>query len=181
MLALLVCCLATVHSTPAGEFTHTRWSGTEVVAPDFVVKGKVVDDSGIALPGATIAVKGTTNGTVTDGNGTFALRLPDAMASSAVLVVTYTGYITREIAVNGKNELSIVLSANTLQLGDLVVIGYGSQSKKDLTGSVGQVNVQSVTKLPTNDLTKAIQGQVAGVSVHGGGEPGATPRSRFAA
>jgi TonB-linked SusC/RagA family outer membrane protein len=179
MLALLVCCLATVHSTPAGEFTHTRWSGTEVVAPDFVVKGKVVDDSGIALPGATIAVKGTTNGTVTDGNGTFALRLPDAMASSAVLVVTYTGYITREIAVNGKNELSIVLSANTLQLGDLVVIGYGSQSKKDLTGSVGQVNVQSVTKLPTNDLTKAIQGQVAGVSVHGGGEPGATPQIKI--
>lgn len=179
MLTLLMCCFTAVHSAPVGLFARTRSFHAEDIAPDFVVKGRVADDSGNTLPGATVSVKGTTNGTVTDGNGLFTLRLPDASASSAVLIITYTGYKTQEIALNSRTELNIVLQANTLQLGDLVVIGYGSQSKKDLTGSVGQVNVQSVAKLPVNDLTKAIQGQVAGVTVHSGGEPGAVPQIKI--
>ena len=154
---------------------------TALVHPqaDLMVRGRITDSRGDGLPGATVVVKGTSIGTTTDADGNFSLRIPDATAASAILVVSYTGYETTEVAVNGKTDLSISLADKTEQLGDIVVIGYGTQSKKDLTGSIGQVNVGEVSKLPVSDLTKAIQGQVAGVSVHSGGEPGAVPQIKI--
>lgn len=143
------------------------------------VTGQVTDENGDPLPGATVVQKGTSNGTVTDINGKFSIRIDDATAASAVLVVSYTGFTAQEIAVGGRTTVNVSLVSNSEALGDVVVIGYGTQSKKDLTGSISQVNVESISKVPTNDLTKAIQGQVAGVSVHSGGEPGAAPQIKI--
>lgn len=145
---------------------------------DIIIKGKVVDETGGVLPGATIVVKGTTIGAISDVDGNYTLRVPSAVEATA-LVITYTGYTTQEIAINGRQEVNITLVSSVTQLGEMVVIGYGTQNKKDLTGSVGTVNMQNVAKVPTNDLTKAIQGQVAGVSVHSGGEPGAVPQIKI--
>lgn len=145
---------------------------------DMIIKGKVVDETGGVLPGATIVVKGTTIGAISDVDGNYTLRVPSDVEATA-LVITYTGYTTQEIAINGRQEVNITLVSSVTQLGEMVVIGYGTQNKKDLTGSVGTVNMQNVAKVPTNDLTKAIQGQVAGVSVHSGGEPGAVPQIKI--
>lgn len=145
---------------------------------DMIIKGKVVDETGGVLPGATIVVKGTTIGAISDVDGNYTLRVPSGVEATA-LIITYTGYTTQEIAINGRQEVNITLVSSVTQLGEMVVIGYGTQNKKDLTGSVGTVNMQNVAKVPTNDLTKAIQGQVAGVSVHSGGEPGAVPQIKI--
>jgi TonB-linked SusC/RagA family outer membrane protein len=174
LLSLSLWCNQSVfaHHTAYAPFTNAISAAPET---DIVIRGKVTDETGAALPGATIAVKGAAMGAVSDADGNYSLRIPDALAKSAVLVITYTGFTAQEIAVNGQQEINITLSSNTTQLGDVVVIGYGSQNKKDLTGSISTVNVNSLTKSPANDLTKAMQNQVAGVSVHSGGEPGAVP------
>ena len=144
------------------------------------IAGLVTDESGSPLPGATVKIKGTTHGAVTDAEGRYTIRVPnEEMPAAAVLVVSYTGYVTLEEPLNGRSEVNFTLAPDLQKLGELVVIGYGTQSKKDLTGSIGTVDVKSMEKIPTNDVTKAIQGQVAGVSVHSGGEPGAVPQIKI--
>lgn len=144
------------------------------------ISGLVTDETNSPLPGVTVRLKGTSLGAVTDVFGKYSIRIPDADVAAAVtLVFAYTGYATQEVAVAGRSEINISLITDEQRLGELVVIGYGTQNKKDLTGSIGTVNVQSMEKVPTNDVTKAIQGQVAGVSVHSGGEPGAIPQIKI--
>ncbi len=136
---------------------------------DTNIRGRITDETGSPLAGATVALKGTTIGAITDADGYFSLRVPEG-TDATLLVVSYTGYLSKQEIINGRAEINVSLAPDANQLGELVVIGYGTQNKKDLTGSVGTVNVQSINKVATNDVTKAIQGQVAGVSVHSGGE-----------
>jgi TonB-dependent starch-binding outer membrane protein SusC len=144
------------------------------------ISGRVTDETGSPLPGVTVNLKGTTIGAVTDTDGKYVVRVADdKLVAGGALVFTYTGYMPQEVAINGRTEININLAPSNNELGELVVIGYGTQNKKDLTGAVGTVNVNSVNKVPTNDITKAIQGQVAGVSVHSGGEPGAVPQIKI--
>jgi len=172
-MLLLLCC------NPGAWAVANTPENAPFEVVDLTVRGKITGDAGEPLPGVTVSLRGTTIGAVTDADGNFTLRIPEANAASAVLVVTYTGYERQEIAVNGRSEINVSLTTAFTQLGDVVVIGYGTQSKKDLTGSIAQVNVGSIAKVPTNDMVKAIQGQVAGVSVHSGGEPGATPQIKI--
>ncbi len=158
--------MATVH--PDGYYTV------------LTIYGQVKDESGNPLPGVTIKVLGTATGTTTDISGNYSLRLPDEIsADKAVLVFSYTGYENQEVPVNGKTVIDISLAPAGNQLGELVVIGYGTQNKKDLTGSIGTVDSKTVKAVATNDMTKAIQGQIAGVTVHSGGEPGAVPQIKI--
>ncbi len=133
------------------------------------ISGKVVDMSGVPLPGANILVKGTSNGAQADFDGNFSLTVTSA---NAVLVVSYVGYGTREIPIDGKDSFTIVLRENASALDEVVVVGYGTQRKSDLTGSVSVVDVNEAKKVITNDVAKMIQGQVPGVTVQSGGEPG---------
>lgn len=133
--------------------------------------GSVADENGEAVIGASIRVKGSNAGTVTDALGKFSLTTkPDA-----ILIVSFIGYISQEVAVNGRNSISVKMKEDTKKIDEIVVVGYGTQKKSDLTGSIAVVNTKEIAKAATNDVTKALQGKVAGLSIQSGGEPGATP------
>ncbi len=135
------------------------------------ISGKVTDDSGEALIGATIIVQGTSGGTITDFDGTFSLEA----ASDAVLVISYTGYEPKTIPVNGQTNINVTLATNAELLDEVVVIGYGSVKKSDVTGSVSSVKAEDIQAFPVLNAAQALQGRAAGVAVQtqNGGEPGA--------
>ena len=134
------------------------------------ITGKIMNSNGEYLVGANIVVKGTTTGTISDTDGNFSLSVPD---ENAVLVVSFTGYATQEVALNGKSNLNITLETDEAQLGEVVVVGYGTQKKSDLTGSVSSVKGGDLNKLPTQRVDQALQGRAAGVYVQNtDGAPG---------
>lgn len=139
------------------------------VAVQMDIRGKVVDTNGESLPGASVKVKGSSLQTATDENGAFTLT---GVAGDAVLAVSYTGF-TLDVPVNGRSQLTIELQESASQLEDVVVIGYGAVKKIDLTGSVGQVDVEDLAKAPVASFAEALAGRVAGVEVSGSdGQPG---------
>ena len=140
------------------------------------VSGQVVDQSGEPLIGATVRVKGTQTGAVTDLDGNFQLDVP----SNATLVVSYVGYSDREIAVNGRSSVgTIQLSSDALTLDQVVVVGYGTQKKADLTGSVSIVNADELKRVSHNNISSMLEGKVAGVQITTDGQPGADPSVRI--
>ncbi len=132
------------------------------------VAGIILDSAGSPLAGATIMVKQSHKVTISDASGKFTV---DAMPKQT-LVVSMVGYEEKEFAVGRQNNFSISLSTTTNALNDVVVVGYGTVRRKDLTGSVGVVKVDDAKKTATYDVAKMLQGQVAGVEVQGSGEPG---------
>lgn len=136
------------------------------------VTGKVTDEEGLPMPGVSIKVKGTEVGAQTDIQGKYVLNIPDASASNVVLVFSFIGYTTQEMPLNGSSTLSIQLKAASNSLNEVIVVGYGTQKKENLTGSVAVVNVKDANKRTTPDIARALQGQVAGVQVNGSGVPG---------
>lgn len=113
------------------------------------------------LPGVSVMVKGSTTGTVADFNGRYSIDAP----SNAVLVFSYLGYGEQEVAVNGRTVLNVSLSADLNALEEVVVVGYGTQQRKNVTGSVSSVKGEAIKNLPVNDIAGAIQGRMAGVEV----------------
>ncbi|QTD37404.1 TonB-dependent receptor [Polaribacter batillariae] len=134
------------------------------------LKGKVVDDSKYPLPGASIIVKGTTKGEITDFDGNFTITISK---TPVTLVVSYLGYKTKEVLIDKQTNITIELKADTQQLEEIVVIGYGSVNKKDLTGSVASVKVNEVTAQQNTTVDQILQGRAAGVQVtQNAGSPG---------
>ena len=133
------------------------------------VSGTVTSsEDGLGLPMASVTVKGTSNSVSTDLDGKFLIKAN----ANDVLVFTYVGFASQEIAVGNKTVIDVKLSTSATQLDDVVVIGYGTAKKSDLTGSVGVVKVEDAKKTVTYDVAKQLQGQVAGVTVQSSGEPG---------
>jgi TonB-linked SusC/RagA family outer membrane protein len=145
---------------------------------DRSISGKVTDSDGNALIGASVVEQNNTrNGTVTDANGAFQLRVGD---QATALVVSYTGYKTTVFPIAGLSTVEIVLMESDEALDEVIVVAYGRQKKSDLTGAVASANVQDLKKIPTADAATALQGQVAGVSVASAtGAPGAAPVVRI--
>ncbi|MBL7814830.1 MAG: TonB-dependent receptor [Saprospiraceae bacterium] len=139
-------------------------------AQNVSVKGLIKDETGSGLPGASIVVKGTAKGTVTDTDGNFALEAP----KGGTLVISYVGYDNQEIVVNDNTPLSIQLNAGK-SLSEVVVIGYGTQNKKDVTGSVASVSEATLKEVPAPNLLNQLKGRAAGVSIVSNG---ATPGSQ---
>lgn len=139
------------------------------------ISGRVRDESGQPLAGASITVKGTQNGTVTDANGVFALTVQD----DAVLVISAVGYQSLEIPVSGRTDFSVTLNQQVKLQEQVVVIGYGTSRKKDLTGSSVTVKGSEIANLPVLTATQAIQGRAAGVQVVSSGAPGSAPNVRI--
>jgi TonB-linked SusC/RagA family outer membrane protein len=135
----------------------------------FEVKGRVVDANNQPLPGVTVALKNTTIGTVTDANGYYSLSLPDA---SGTLVFSSISYTTLERAVNGQTTINVQLTTSVSQLNQLVVTGYSSQVKKDITGSVDVVDMDAIKSIPSGSAAGALQGQASGVTIINSGAPG---------
>lgn len=138
------------------------------------VHGRVIDEKGEAIIGASVLVKGTTNGTITDFNGEFDL----AVEKNSVLVVSYIGFTSLEIHPEGKKEIVVTMKENTELLEEVVVLGYGANSRKqDLSASVGVLNnTEELTSRPVSSTEGMLQGQLAGVTVQSnGGDPTSAP------
>ena len=132
------------------------------------ITGTVTSAEGV-VPGASVAVKGTTIGVMTDANGAFRLAVPE----NATLVISMIGYNTQEMAIGASNSYNIKLAANVSALNEVVVVGYGTSRRKDLTGSVSSVTADQVAKVPVTALDQALQGRSSGVQVtNNDGAPG---------
>ncbi|HAH25767.1 MAG TPA: SusC/RagA family protein [Prolixibacteraceae bacterium] len=143
---------------------------------NITVKGKIVDENGESVPGATIKQKGTSNGIITNVDGNFSLSVP----SDATLIVSFIGYKSIEVTVGGKTELgNITLISVTKELDQVVVVGYGTQRKVDLTGSVAIVNTEEMKKVSKSNISTMLEGKVAGVQITSDGQPGADPTVRI--
>ena len=138
---------------------------------NFEVKGNVVDSNGTPLPGVTIVVKNTMNGASTDFDGNFTIS---NLQKGDVLVCSYIGFTTKEVVINNNQDLSIQLAEDTQSLDEVVVVGYGTQKKREVTGAVSVVSSKTLESLKPVKMEQALQGTVSGVNVTTtSGAPGA--------
>lgn len=141
------------------------------------ISGTVTDEHNMSLPGVNVIEKGTTNGTTTDASGKYTLIVQD---ESSVLVFSFIGYVSQEIPVNGRSTVNASLIPSVQSLEEVVVIGYGTTQKKDLTGSVASVKGEAFENVPVSRLDQALQGRVSGVQVtQVNGSPGAPSTIRI--
>ncbi|ACT93441.1 TonB-dependent receptor [Dyadobacter fermentans] len=133
------------------------------------VEGKVTDEAGAGLPGVSVVVKGTQAGTVTDVDGKFAMEMPE---SADLLVFSFVGYLPQEVEVGSRTQVDIVLKPDTKALEEVVVVGYGTVKKRDLTGAIASVNVEQTKLQPNTNASQILRGTTAGVQVTDNGRPG---------
>ncbi|WP_254448791.1 TonB-dependent receptor plug domain-containing protein [Spirosoma rhododendri] len=167
----------TTPTTGAATTTSIRPNGEKSVPP-ITVTGRVLDEKGTGLPGATVLVKGTANvGTATDAEGRYTLNVPDG---NGTLVISSISYTSQEIPINNRTTIpDVQLASDVKSLNEVVVVGYGTQRKKDLTGAVAVVNVAELQQQPTAQITNQLQGRASGVTVLGSGQPGEAPQVRI--
>ena len=139
-----------------------------IFAQQITVQGVVKDQTGETVIGASVMEKGTTNGTITGIDGDFSLN----MSSNGTLVVSFVGYKTQEVQVKGQKQLQVVLSEDAEMLDEVVVIGYGTMKKSDLTGAVSSIGNKDIKDSPVSNLGQAIQGKISGVQIVDAGKPG---------
>ena len=125
------------------------------------VTGKVTFDEGGSAPGVTVLVKNTNNGTVTDTNGIFRISAP----SNATLVFSQLGMAKQEVALAGRTTINVVMKEDVSQLNEVVVVGYGTQKKVNLSGAVAQIDGKELQNKPVPNVTSALQGALPGVTV----------------
>ena len=146
------------------------------IAQNIMVKGIVKDNFGEPVIGANVTEKGTTNGMITDLDGNFSLTVQ----KNATLVISYIGYVTQEIAIKGNTNLNIILKEDSKALEEVVVIGYGTAKKSDVTGSIASVGGDKLQEMPSTNITYALQNRVAGVDMtQTSSQPGATMQIRI--
>src|SRR3984885_852099 len=147
---------------------------THVRAQDKTISlsGTITDNRGAPLPGATIKIKGSENGVSSNASGAFTIIVPSAASR---LSISYIGYETQEIALNGRIHLDVALQPAKDNLEEVVVVGYGTQKRKDITGSIASVKGDVIKNQPVTSVTAALQGRAAGVEViENSGQPGAS-------
>ncbi|HEV7350294.1 TonB-dependent receptor [Telluribacter sp.] len=147
------------------------------VPADRRITGRVTDETNTGLPGVSIIVKGTSRGTTTNVNGDFDLNVPE---NNPVLVISFVGYLTQEIVVGDQSRVIVSLKADTKSLEEVVVVGYGTQKKGNVTAAVTSIKSKDIQNQITKNPLEAMAGQLAGVSVtQGTGRPGANPVVRI--
>jgi TonB-linked SusC/RagA family outer membrane protein len=149
----------------------------KAVAAAIKVQGTVSDEKGLPLPGVSVKVKGTSAGAITDANGKYSLTDVDG---SATLVFSFIGYNTQEVAVNNKEQIDVKLTEASKELNQVVVVGYGTQKRVDLTGAVGSVNSKQLQERPAQTVEEELAGKIAGVNVStNSGAPGGETKVRI--
>ncbi|MGM0587813.1 MAG: SusC/RagA family TonB-linked outer membrane protein [Bacteroidota bacterium] len=139
-------------------FTSMTWAQTTVT-------GTVISaEDDMPLPGVTVQLQGTTRGTTTDVNGKYTIQAP----SDGTLMFSYVGFLRQEVEINGRTTIDVALQPDIKQLEDVVVVGYGSQIKEDVTGNIAEVSGEDIERVPVNSIENAIQGRAAGVFVNAG-------------
>ncbi len=178
MFPPMVCLLLHVHpSNAASDNWHptalpTRAATAPKLRIDRVITGTVKDDQGQAVPGVSLAIKGSTTGTVTNEQGQFRLTIPD---DNSTLVITHVGYASQEIIVGSRSTVDVVLQNDQRVLSEVVVVGYGTQRRGAITGAVSSVTSKTLNELPVAGIDQAMQGRVAGLNVTNNGSPGTAP------
>jgi TonB-dependent starch-binding outer membrane protein SusC len=147
-----------------------------IYAQEKTITGKVTAEGEGALPGVNVTVQGTTIGAITDVNGSFTLKVP---GPTSVLLFSSIGYVTQQVTVGAQTALDVVLVSDTKALQEVVVTGYSSQRKKEITGAVGVVDATKLTTIPVGNVSNQLQGQTSGVTVTGSGQPGETAKVRI--
>jgi len=147
-----------------------------VFAQQRTITGKVTAEGEGPVPGVTVVVQGTTVGTLTDMSGAYSIKV---QGPSSVLVFSFVGYQTKEVTVGSQSTIDVVLVADVVAVSEIVVTGYSSQRKRDITGAVGVVETTALKAVPTGNVTNQLQGRTSGVTVVGSGEPGETSRIRI--
>jgi TonB-dependent starch-binding outer membrane protein SusC len=163
------------NATASGEKTKLIETADAYFAVQ--VTGKVTDENGAPLPGANVLEKGTTNGTTSDVNGDFSLSV---MGPNSELIFSFIGYTSQEVPVGNRTTFNIQLAPDLRTLNEVVVVGYGTVKKSDLTGAVSSVKAEELTAYPAIDAVQALQGRAAGVNITANnGAPGATMKIRI--
>lgn len=140
------------------------------VRPDMTITGKVTDDKGSPLPGVSVQVKGTSKGTQTNSQGEYQLTGIDP---DAILVFSYLGYQVQEMPVKSRSNITVALVSSSIGLGDVVVVGYGKQSRKNLISAVNTVKAEELNKGAITDVGQLLQGKVPGLNISASGDPNA--------
>jgi TonB-linked SusC/RagA family outer membrane protein len=144
----------------------------QAAAPQPVVSGTVTDSTGKGLAGVTVQLKGTGQGTVTDVSGRFSLEAP----GDGVLIFSYIGYLSQTVSVSNRQRLSVVLHESGNALSQVVVVGYGTEKKADLTGAIAQIGSRDIASRPVPNITTSLQGLLPGLNIQSNnGDPGANP------
>ncbi len=143
---------------------------------DVIIRGTVTDEKGLPLAGASVLVKGTTIGTTSDAAGKFSLSIPNA---NVTLEISSVGYEPMEYPLNGSTEITVALKPSQQVMDQVVVIGYGTATKRDLTGSIAKIEGKEIADKPNTNPVASLQGKVAGLSVVNNGTPGAAPDIRI--
>lgn len=156
-------------SVPNASAEGNKVSEIEETLQQKEIKGKVLDNAGEALIGVSVLEKGTTNGTVTDLDGNFSLKVKEG----ATLVISYVGYSPQEVKVGAQTDINITLSEDTKTLDEVVVVAYGATRKKDLTGALSSLDPEKMTLQSTSTVTKALEGSAPGLQISSlDGQPG---------
>ena len=151
-----------------------------VMAVDKSIKGKVIDEAGAGLPGVSVVLKGTQRGASTDANGDFSMEIPEAVVGQAVLIFSFVGYVSKEVVLGNQSEVAVSLTPETNALAEVVVVGYGTVRKSDLTGAVGTVKGDVLQERPASSLNQGLSGRITGVNVSSNsGRPGGRANIRI--
>ncbi len=170
--ALVLALALDAQATPESKFLPVK---KNIVAE--TLTGTVKDTKGAALPGVTVLLKGTTTGTTTDASGNFTLQVPSA---SGTLVFSFIGYSAKEVAITGTGPINVVLEDNAKSLDEVVVVGYGTQRKTDVTGALTSISPKEFAQQPVTRIDQVLQARAAGVQVtQAGGAPGGEARVRI--
>lgn len=163
-----------LHQEPESDLILPSRDKVVFASLETSVRGVVRDDKGDGLPGVSIVLKGTNQGTVTDENGAFVLNLSE---KDAVLIFSFVGYVSKEITLGSQTSLDVVLLTDTKALEEVVVVGYGTQSRETITTSISKLDTQVLENIPYANAASALQGALSGVQVQStSGQPGAAPR-----
>jgi len=136
---------------------------------DKLIKGSVMGEQNDPLPGVSIVIKGTQRGTLTDADGKFEISVGE---DNAILIFSYVGYVPKEVTISNQSSLDVTLTEDKKALEEIVVVGYGEQSKRIVTGAISRVNMTVTENLPNSNVTQALRGRVAGVQILDSGRPG---------
>ncbi len=142
---------------------------------DITIKGKITNPNGQPVPAASILVKGTSIGVAAEANGTYSINAPD----DGILVVSAVGFATQEVSINGRATINVALAMADLSMDEVVVIGFGTQRKRDLTGSITSIKGEDLQRMPNTNPITSLQGKVAGLTVSPSGRAGSAPVVRI--
>lgn len=166
--------------TSLGLLLLTLWccspalaSSTTIFQSDVTVKGQIKDNTGAGMPGVNVILKGSSSGTTSDADGRYALTIPASSSGDAVLVFSFIGYQSQEQAVGSRSTIDVTLEADVTQLTEVVVVGYGTQEKRDVTAAISSIGKDAIQRISVVNPVDAMKGQIAGVDVlQASGRPG---------